>query len=93
MTTNAGRAAEAFTAMMKTAAEPGLLDGRTKRLLAIALSISQRCAPCLKIHARNALREGITREEIEEVAWVAASFTGCTGRMFYQDIMKELSEA
>jgi len=82
--------AEAFTSMMQAAAAPGVVDAKTKRLLAIALSISQRCAPCFRTHLRLALGEGITREEIEEVAWVATSFTGCTGRMFYQEIMKEL---
>jgi AhpD family alkylhydroperoxidase len=71
---------------------PGKVDGKTKRLIALALSIAERCEPCFKSHFQSALAEGITRDEIEEVAWVVTSFTGCTGRMFYQEIMKEIDE-
>lgn len=92
MTENTTRSAEAFKTLMQTAGAAGAVDGRTKRLISIALSISQRCAPCLKTHVRNALSEGITKAEIEEAAWVAVSFTGCTGRMFYQEMMKELGD-
>ena len=90
MSNHAAQSEDAFTAFMKATGSPGLVDARTKRLLSIALSISQRCKPCLKIHIQNALREGITQEEIEEVAWVATSFTGCSGRMFYQEVLKEM---
>lgn len=83
-------ASDAFKNMMKTAMTPGKVDARAKRLAAIALSISQRCEACFLIHTRNALKEGIGHDEIEEMAWVATSFTGCTGRMFYQEMMKKL---
>ncbi|MBE7558356.1 selenide, water dikinase SelD [bacterium] len=88
---NAQQAAETFRAMMKAAGEPGLVDARTKKLVAIALSIVEKCEPCLKHHVRSARDMGISMEEIEEIAWLATSFSGCTGRMFYQEQLKELS--
>ncbi len=91
MPSNAKEAAESFRAMMKIAGEPGLVDARTKKLIAIALSIVEKCEPCLKHHVRSARDMGITADEIEEVAWLATSFSGCTGRMFYQEKLKELS--
>jgi selenide, water dikinase len=90
MNSNANMAEAAFSDMMKAAMTPGLVDAKTKRLVGIALSISQHCEPCLKIHLQNALNEGISRGEIDEIAWVAASFTGCTGKMFYQETLQTM---
>lgn len=92
MSENPSAAEQAYQNWMKAASAPGLLDARAKRLVSIALSISQKCEPCLKIHVRHALAEGISRAEIDELAWTAVSFTGCSGRMFYLDIMKQLEK-
>lgn len=80
-----------FTDFMKEATTEGLIDAKNKRLMAIALSVGQRCAPCARIHIRNALSEGISKAEIDEAAWLAISFTGCTGMMFYQDVCADLN--
>ncbi len=77
---------EAFQQLMKVSGEGGLVDAKTKKFVAIALSIGQHCEPCLKHHLQSALQQGISWDEIEEIAWEAASFTGCTGRMFYQEV-------
>jgi AhpD family alkylhydroperoxidase len=92
MTSTGKESAQAFMNMMKTVGKGGVVDARTKRLVSVALSVAERCEPCFITHATNALKEGITREEIEEIAWVAISFTGCTGRMFYLDMMKKIGE-
>ena len=80
-----------FTDFMKEATQPGLIDARNKRLMAVALSVAQRCAPCARIHIKNALSEGVSRAEIDEAAWLAISFTGCSGMMFYKDICADLN--
>ena len=82
--------AEAFQNLQKAANAPGKVDARSKRLAAIALSIAMKCEPCLVAHVKHALAEGITRDEIEEMAWLATSFSGCTGRMFFQEVMAKL---
>jgi len=79
-----------FTDFMKEASKEGLIDKRAKKLMAIALSISQRCEPCLVIHMRSALSMGISKAEIDEAANLAVSFGGCTAMMFYKDVCKEL---
>ena len=84
-------AADMFTDFMKATNAEGLIDAKAKRLMAIALSVGQRCGPCLKIHMRNALDMGITKAEIDEAAWLAISFTGCTGMMFYQNVCTEMA--
>jgi selenide,water dikinase len=79
-----------FRDFMKEANKPGLIDGRAKKLMAIALSISQRCEPCLAIHMRSAISMGISKDEIDEAANLAIAFGGCTAMMFYKDICGKL---
>jgi len=80
-----------FSAFMKEANKPGLIDARNKKLMAIALSISQRCEPCIKVHMKSALAMGISLEEIDEAANLAISFGGCTAMMFYKEIRESFA--
>lgn len=79
-----------FTDFMKEANKEGLIDKRAKKLMAVALSISQRCRPCLVAHMKGALATGISKAEIDEAANLAISFGGCTAMMFYKEVCKEL---
>ena len=79
-----------FRDFMKEANRPGLIDGRAKKLMAIALSISQRCEPCLAIHMRSAISMGISKSEIDEAANLAIAFGGCTAMMFYTEVCDKL---
>lgn len=78
-----------FNNFMKAANAPGRIDGRNKKLMAIALSIAQRCRPCLKIHLQSAIQMGLSAEEIDEAAQLAIAFGGCTALMFYKEIRQE----
>jgi len=54
--------------------------------MAVALSVAQRCEPCLKTHFKSALAMGITIEELDEAANLAIAFGGCAAMMFYKEI-------
>jgi len=73
---------------LKSANAPGTLDARTKRLLAISLSVLARCKPCVKIHIAKAREMGLTDNEIDEAAWMAISFGGSPTMMFYNEARK-----
>jgi len=77
-----------FHDFLKSANAPGALDGRTKRAVAIALSVLARCGPCLKFHLRKAKDEGFSPEEIDEAAWMAIAFGGSPTMMFYSEAKK-----
>lgn len=79
-----------FRDFMKEANNPGLIDARNKKLMAVALSIAQRCHPCLKIHLQGARKMGLTKQEIDEAASLAIAFGGCTAMMFYKEVCQEL---
>lgn len=84
-----GEVAEAFQQFMKTVNAPGQVDARTKKLLAIALSIAQKCEPCLKIHLESALALGMDWETIDEAAWMAIAFRGAPAKMFYEQVKRQ----
>jgi selenide,water dikinase len=73
---------------LKSANAPGTLDARTKRTVAIALSVLARCEPCVKIHLKKALEMGLSQDEIDEAAWMAISFGGSPTMMFYNEAKK-----
>jgi selenide,water dikinase len=79
-----------FKDFLNAANQPDLIDGRAKKLMAIALSIAHRCRPCLVSHLRSAVPMGITQGEIDEAANLAVAFGGCTAMMFYREACEEL---
>lgn len=50
----------------------GKLSEQTKQLIAIAVAHVTQCPYCIRSHTRQALRKGVTQEEIMEAIWVAA---------------------
>ena len=71
---------------LEAANAPGALGARTKRAMAIALSVLARCGPCVKHHVRKAKEEGFSPEEIDEAAWMAIAFGGSPTMMFYNEM-------
>jgi AhpD family alkylhydroperoxidase len=47
------------------------LDERTRELVAVAASVAANCLPCLRYHAGQAEKLGISRPEMREVAEIA----------------------
>ena len=62
---------KAFSAMAAAATGPGLLDTKTKELIALAIAVAIRCDGCVAFHAQAAVRHGATREEVMEVMGMA----------------------
>jgi selenide,water dikinase len=77
-----------FQDFLKAAGTPGALDARTKRAVAIALSVLAKCEPCLKSHVAKARELGFSQEEIDEAAWLAISFGGSPTMMFYKGVRR-----
>ena len=69
----------------------GLVDKRTKKLIALALSVAQRCKPCLIAHIRSARTMGIPQGEIDEAVNLAIAFTGSPSLMFYKEVCGEMN--
>ena len=62
---------KAFSAMAAAATKDGVLDTKTKELIALAIAVAIRCDGCVAFHAQAAVRHGATREEIMETMGMA----------------------
>jgi len=60
-----------FSDMMRAAHSGNSLDGKTKELIALAIGVATRCAPCIAYHAEGALKQGASRSEIAETLGMA----------------------
>ncbi|WP_353094479.1 carboxymuconolactone decarboxylase family protein [Tissierella praeacuta] len=66
----------AFGKFVETTFKDGAIDVKKKELVAIGISVYSRCEYCIVGHAYNALKAGLTKEEIMEAAMVAIAFGG-----------------
>lgn len=57
----------------------GKVEGKTKLLTAMAISVSIRCEPCIRAYVKMALDRGATQEELIEFLNVAMTMQGCPG--------------
>jgi AhpD family alkylhydroperoxidase len=67
---------KAFGALAAAATAAGALDGKTKELIALAIGIAVRCDGCIGFHAKAALKQKATREEVLETIGMAIYMGG-----------------
>ena len=62
---------KSFSDMSRAAHGGTALDQKTKELMALALGVATRCAPCIAYHAEGAVKHGASRAEIAETLAMA----------------------
>jgi AhpD family alkylhydroperoxidase len=60
-----------FTGFHDASFAPGALDVKTKELIALSISVIERCDGCIASHAEGAARAGATRQEAAEAIGVS----------------------
>lgn len=78
----------AFATYMKAVSAPGALDAKTKKLIALALSVAQRCEPCVEINARGAREAGASDEQLGEAVALGIAFGGAPSAMAYNKLRR-----
>lgn len=63
---------DAWRKFSRSVFKDGVLDEKTKQLIAVAVAHVTQCPWCIKAHTPLALRKGASKEEIMEAIWVAA---------------------
>lgn len=53
--------------------DDGKIPRKYRELIALGVAFTTQCPYCLDVHTRNAKRAGATREEVAEVAFLAAA--------------------
>ena len=62
---------KAFTALGASADANGVLDSKTKELIALAIGVAIRCDDCIAFHSKGAVQHGASREEVLETLSMA----------------------
>jgi selenide,water dikinase len=74
-----------YMEFLSSVGTPSGLDAFTKQAVNIALSVAQKCGPCLKTHIEKARKMGFSDSEIDEAAWMGIAFSGSPAMMFYKE--------
>lgn len=67
---------QAYQGVMKAVGKDGALPAKIKELMAVAVAINVRCEGCIVFHVQNAIRHGVTREELVETIAVSVEMGG-----------------
>jgi AhpD family alkylhydroperoxidase len=73
---------KSFNELGRVATAAGVLDAKTKELIALALSVAARCDPCIGFHMRTLVKLGATRQEIDETLGVTTYMGGGPSLMY-----------
>jgi len=68
--------ANAFGILRDEATKDSVLSARTKRLMMVAVSVAQRCEPCIRTHVKAAVEMGVSRKEILEATGISILMAG-----------------
>lgn len=66
----------AFGNLGKAVLKDGAISLKTKELIAVSLSVQNRCETCIMSHIKNAIKAGVTREELADALGVCVLMGG-----------------
>jgi AhpD family alkylhydroperoxidase len=66
----------AFGEVLDRVTRDGLLTAKAKRLMMVAVAVTQRCEQCIRVHVKAAVELGASRSEILEATGVAILMAG-----------------
>ena len=82
-----------FSAMSQAATKDGVLNKKTKELIALALGVASRCDGCLGFHTQALARVKASREEVLETLGMAIYMGGGPSLMYAADALRAFEEA
>ena len=81
-----------FHELGRSATSDGVLDRKTKELIALALSVASRCDPCIGFHMQTLVKLGATRQEIDETLGVTTYMGGGPSLMYAASAIAAFNE-
>lgn len=78
---------KAFGDLSRAATQDGVLDKKTKELIALALGVAARCDACIGFHMQALIRLGAGRAEVEETLGMAVYMGGGPSLMYSANAM------
>lgn len=82
----------AFYALAKAASADGVLDKKSKELVALAIGVTQHCDGCIGFHTKALKDLGATRAEIVEVLIMCVYMGGGPALMYAADALRSFDQ-
>lgn len=83
---------QGFGQLSQAALEDGVLDKKTKELIALAIAVEKRCDDCIAFHTKALVKLGASLKEIEEVLGVAVMMGGGPSLMYSAHVIEAFNE-
>ncbi len=81
-----------FSALAHAASKDGVLDKKTKELIAIALAVANRCPGCIGFHSQTLVKLQTTRQELLETLAMAIYMGGGPSLMYAAEALEAFEE-
>ena len=81
-----------FSQLAKAANKEGVLDKKTKELIAMALAVANRCPGCIGIHSKTLVKLETSREELLEMLGMAIYMGGGPSLMYAAEALSAFEE-
>ena len=81
-----------FSAISQAATKDGVLDKKTKELIAIALAVAARCDGCIGFHSQTLVKLGVSREALLETLGMAIYMGGGPSLMYAAEALQAFEE-
>jgi AhpD family alkylhydroperoxidase len=83
---------KSFGEMARAANGGDALDAKTKELIALAISVATRCAPCIAYHAEGAVKRGASREAVAETLGMAIYMGAGPSAMYAAEALEAVDQ-
>lgn len=81
-----------FGELAKAASRDGVLDKKTKELIALALGVAAHCDACIGFHVQTLVKLGTTKAELEEALGMAIYMGGGPSLMYSANALAAFDE-
>ncbi len=81
-----------FSALAQAATKEGVLDKKTKELIAMALAVANHCPGCIGFHSQALVRLQTSREELLETLGMAVYMGGGPSLMYAAEALEAFEE-
>lgn len=81
-----------FSALAQAATKDGVLNKKTKELIAISLAVANRCPGCIGFHSQTLVKLNTSREELLETLSMAIYMGGGPSLMYAAEALEAFEE-
>jgi len=83
---------QGFSSMASAALAEGVLDKKTKELIALSIGVAGHCKGCIGFHVKALIALGVSRAELTETLGMAVYMGGGPSLMYAAEAMQAFEE-